>query len=102
MIEEIEDDLCQGQLIVQLNAVLRKVVHSSHGSTAILAQLHNRAREFSRSQDRCVDNWLTDLRYLPLGEFRGVIDLDFGPIFSNDLVDNVRCCGNQVQLEFTL
>ena len=69
VIEEIEDNLCQGQLIVQLNAILREVVHSSHGSTAILAQLHNRAREFSRSQDRCVNNWLANLRDLPLGEF---------------------------------
>ena len=69
VIEEIEDDLCQGQLIEQLKAILGEVVHSSHGSTAILAQFHDGAREFSRSQDRCVNNWLANLRDLPLGEF---------------------------------
>ena len=102
VVEEVEDDLREGKLVVQLDAIFREVVHSSHGSTTILAQFHDRSREFSWGQDCRIHDGFANLGDLPLGEFRRVIDLDLGPIFCNDLVDDVGRGCNQVQFEFAL
>ena len=67
-----------------------------------MAQFHDRSCEFSWGQDCRIHDGFADFGDLPLGEFRGVIDLDLGSVFCNDLVDDVGCGCDQVQFEFAL
>ena len=74
-IEEIEDDLGQGQLVVQFNAVLGQVVQTLLDAAPHLAKLHDRSDVFSRGQDRRLHDRFMYLGDLPIGELGGVGDL---------------------------
>ena len=78
-VEEVEDDLGQRQRVAQLDAVLGQVVHAEQLSAAALAQLHDRADELTRRQDRRAHDRLVNRGDLPARELAGVGDDDLAP-----------------------
>ena len=102
LVEEVKDDLGQGQLVVQLDTVLAQVIHPPHRATPILAQLHDRARELRGSQDRRVDDGFAHLGDLALGELARVVDAHLGTVFGDDAIDDVRGGRDEVQVELAL
>src|SRR3546814_7258167 len=58
LVEEVADDLAERHVVAQLDAVLGEVVHAQEGSTARLAQLHDRADVILGEQDADLDDGL--------------------------------------------
>ena len=102
LIEEVENDLGQGQLVVQLHAVLAQVVHALHRAAAFLTQLHDGARELGGRQDRRVDHGLAHLGNLSFGELARVVDAHLGAVLRHNAVDDVRSGRDEIEVKLAL
>ena len=68
LVEEVEDDLGERQRVAHLDPVLGQVVHAAQGAAPLLAELHDRADELARREDRGPHDRLADLGDLAVGE----------------------------------
>ena len=102
LIEKVEDDLGQGQLVVQLHAILAQVVHAPHRAATLLAQLHDGARKLGGRQNRRIDDRLAHLGDLAFGELARVVDAHLGAVLSNDAIHDVWGRRDEVEVELAL
>ena len=89
LVEEVRDDLGQRQPVAQLHPVLGEVVHALELTALGLAQLHDRADELRRRQDRHLHDRLVDPRHLAGGPVRRVGDDDFAAVFLHNAIHDV-------------
>ena len=74
LVVEVEHDLAERQVVRQVHAHRREVLHVVEGAAAIVAELHHCADELLRDDDRRLDVRLLDLLHLAR-ELGGVVHL---------------------------
>ena len=102
-VEEVVDDLVEGQGVEDLHPVLFDVVHMLEDAPVILAQLHDGSHEVRRGHDAGLDHGL--LHVVDLGGVReagGVVD-DHG-LAGHHLhpIDHGGAGGDEIEIEFPL
>ncbi len=102
LVEEVEDDLGEGQRVAQLHPFGGQVLHAEQGAAAALAQLHDGADILVRHQNCGAHHRLVDLGDLAGRELARVGDRRLLRVLGHHLVDHVRRGGDQVEAELAL
>ncbi len=77
LVEEVQHDFGERQVVGELDALRREVVHPGVLAAALLAELHDRSDELSGGDDLGLDERLADLRDRGgVGHVGGVVDLE--------------------------
>ena len=100
LVEEVEHDFGQWNTIMHFHTVGGNVLHGAHLATMVLAQVHDGADEFLRSDDVGGNHRFDDLLDLAVGEFTRISHTIHGIVFRSDLVRHVRRGGDQIKIEF--
>ena len=82
-------DLAERHGVAQFDPLRRQVIHTAQFTAAGLAQLHDRADELTRRNQRALDHRLVDLAHLALGPVRGVGDDLLDAVLPDHPVDDV-------------
>src|ERR1035441_7743405 len=100
---KVEDDLVQGQFVVQHHARGTDVLKSFLLAAFFFDQLENSADVFFVGENRGQDNRLFDFRdFAGIEPARRIVDFDHLAIGLRDLVAHAGCGGDQVEIEFAL
>src|SRR4029079_18624929 len=99
---EVEDNLGERQLVGEVHAVLRQVLHVVEAATSLVAELHHAADVFLRDDDRGLDVRLFDL-VEGVRHLGGVVQLHrIRLVLRAYLVGDVGRGDEQVEVELTL
>ncbi|KAG1647341.1 hypothetical protein GQR58_030669 [Nymphon striatum] len=100
LVEEVDDDLGQGQPVDQFDSFGRQVFHAVHDAATALAQLHERAGVGRGRDDRCLQERLLDAGDLGCGRHvAGIIDEHLVAVHLVNAVLHRRSGSDQAEVE---